>query len=243
MATIVAPNPEQKKIYKWIAIITWGVTFILAYMSLSCFMDFLSTIMWWVFFVLAALSYFISSFGHHSRGLKSPQIEAFGSFGMVFFIILTIVFSGWKGGIGIIVALFIWAVISERIMWVIWRKLIPYSYNLDYSHFVQRSKFAQSPSRLPTTWEELCERGNKTDEMLSKISNQPKTVEVLQKYGKTPTDISDIFYNLCRAGCNEYVIQSVMESPKLLSEYLQMKTDGVSDLEIVDELSKSLGEL
>jgi hypothetical protein len=204
--------------------------------------DFFSTVTWWVFFTLAALLYSISSFGHHSRGAKSPQIKAFGSFGMVVFIILTFIFSGWKGGMGIIVALFIWAVISERIMWVIWRKLTPYSYNLDYNHFTKRSRFAKSPSKPPTTWEELLERGNKTYEILSKISNQPKTVEVLQKYGKTPTDIGDIFYNLCACGCGEYVTQSVIESPKLLSEYLQMKTDGVSDLEIASELSKSLGE-
>jgi len=204
-------------------------------------MDFLSTVMWWVFFILAALLYFISSVGHHTRGTKSPQIEAFGSFAMVVFIILTFVFSGWIGGIGVIVGLFIWAAISERIMWNIWRKLNPYSYNLDYGHFVKRSRFAKSSSKLTTTWEELRERGNKTDEMLSKISNQPKTVEVLQKYGKAPADIWDIFYVLCSCGCGEYVAQSVIENPKLLSEYLQMKTDGVSDLKIVYELSQSLG--
>ncbi|MBN2456576.1 MAG: hypothetical protein JXB29_08610 [Sedimentisphaerales bacterium] len=204
-------------------------------------MDFLSTVMWWVFFIIAALFYFISSFGHHTRGTKSPQIEAFGSFGMVVFIILTFVFLGWKGCIGIILALLTWAVISERIMWNIWRKLSPYTHNLDYSHFVKRSRFAKSPSKLPTTWEELLEQGNNTDEMLLKISNQPKTIEVLRRYGKTPADIRDIFCNLCGCGCSEYVTQSVIESQKLLSEYLQMKTDGVSDLEIAYELSQSLG--
>jgi hypothetical protein len=206
-------------------------------------MDFFLTVTWWVFFILAALLYFMSSLGHHGRGTKSPRIEAFGSFGMAVFVFLTFVFSGWKGGISIIAALFIWAAIIERIMWVIFRTLIPDSYNLDYSHFLKRSRVHKSPSAPPTSWEELLEQGNKTDEMLSEIAAQPKTVEVLQKYGKTSEDVREIYYNLCSCGCGDYVTQSVMESPKLLSEYLQMKTDGISDLEIAYKLSQSLGEL
>ncbi|MBW8042238.1 MAG: hypothetical protein FVQ85_19870 [Planctomycetes bacterium] len=204
-------------------------------------MDFLSTTIWWAFLILAALLYFVSSFGHHGRGTISPHIKAFGIFGMLVCIILTFIFSGWKGGIGIIVTLFIWAVIAERIIWVIFRILAPSSYNLDYSHFVKRSRFRKSPSKPLTTIEELLESGKKKDEMLSKITNQPKTVEVLRKHCKTPADIKDIHFNLSACGCSEYVTQSIIESPKLLSKYLQMKADDISDLEIAYELTKSLG--
>ena len=94
---------------------------------------------------------------------------------------------------------------------------------------------------VPTSYEELLQHGKKTDEILSKISCQSKTVEVLRKYGKSPADFKDIFYDLLRSGCGEYVTQSVIKNPQLLSEYLQMKADGISDVEIAYKLSESLG--
>lgn len=204
-------------------------------------MDFLSTEIWWVFFILGALSYFISSFGYHGRGTRSSQIEAIGGLGLIIFVVLTFIFSGWRGGIGIIVALFLWAVVAERILWLIFRKLIPSASNLDYGQFIKRSRSYGSSAKLPTSVEELFEQGDKRDEMLSKISNQPKIIEVLQSYGKTSGEIKDIFWKLMASGAGEYVAHSVIENPKLLSEYLQMKADGISDMEIAFKFTKSLG--
>ena len=55
-------------------------------------MNFPSTKIWWTFFILGALSYFISSFGHHGRGTRSPQIEAIGGLGLIIFVVLTFIF-------------------------------------------------------------------------------------------------------------------------------------------------------
>jgi len=194
-----------------------------------------------VFFVLGALSYFVSSFGHHGRGTRSPQIEAIGGFGLIVFVILAFIFSGWKGGIGIIVALFLWAVVSERIFWLIFRKLMPSASNMDYGQFIKRSRSYGSSSKLPTSVEELFEQSDKKDEMLSKISNRPEIIEVLKRYGKNQADIKEIFWDLMRCGAGEYVVQSVIETPKLLSEYLKMKANGISDIEIAFKLAESLG--
>jgi hypothetical protein len=204
-------------------------------------MSFLSTATWWTFFILAALSYFVSSLGHHGRGTKSPQIEAFGSFGLIVFVIFAFVFSGWKGGIGCVVALFVWAVISERILWTIFRNLLSGSDSLDYSHFLKRSQFHTSPSKLPVSGRELLQQGNATDEMITKISSQPEIIHILLQYGKHSTDLQDIFHCLLASGSGEYVAYSVIENPQLLAEYLQMKTTGVSDLDIACKFSKSLG--
>ena len=204
-------------------------------------MDFLSTEIWWVFFILGALSYFISSFGHHGRGTRSPQIESIGGLGLIIFVVLTFIFSGWRSGIGIIVALFLWAVVAERILWLIFRKLTPGASNLDYNQFIKRSRYHSSSIKLPTSIEELFEQSDKRDEILSKISNQPKIIEVLQSYGKASGEIKDIFWKLMVSGAGEYVAQSVIENPKLLSEYLQMETDGISDVEIAFKFAESLG--
>lgn len=42
-------------------------------------------------------------------------------------------------------------------------------------------------------------------------------------------------------GAGEHVSQSVIETPKLLSEYLKMKDNGISDIEIAFKLAESLG--
>jgi len=51
----------------------------------------------------------------------------------------------------------------------------------------------------------------------------------------------DIYHDILRGGGGEYLAQSVTSSPKLLSEYLQMKIDGISDSEIIYKLSESIG--
>jgi len=204
-------------------------------------MVFLLTGIWWMFFILGVLSYFVSSFGHHSRGSRSPLIEAIGGFGLVVFVILSFIFSGWKGGFGIVIALFLWAVIAERVLWLILRKLMPSASNMGYSQFIKRPRSSDSLSRIPTSLGELREEWDKKDKMLLKISNQPKIIEVLQKHGKTPVELEDVFSNLIHGGAGEYVAQSVIENPELLSEYFRMKSDNVSDIEIVSKLVKSLG--
>jgi hypothetical protein len=188
-------------------------------------MDFLSTGKWWIFLILASLSYFISSFGHHGRGTISPKIEAIGSAIMTIFIILTFIFSGWKGGIGIIVALLIWVTIAEQIVKLLIRKLMQ----------IHDNSLTQ-----PFSVEELFKQSERTDEMLLTVSNQPGIIQVLRKYEKNQEDIRDIYYTLLACGVGEYVAQSIIEDPKLLSEYLQMKADEVSDLEIAYRFSEML---
>lgn len=90
--------------------------------------------------------------------------------------------------------------------------------------------------------EELFEQDDERNEMLSKISNQPKIIEVLQRYGKASEEIKDIFWKLMASGAGEYVAQSIIENPKLLSKYLQMKTNDVSDMEIACKFTEILGE-
>ena len=69
-----------------------------------------------------------------------------------------------------------------------------------------------------------------------------EVIYVLQKYGKNQEDIEEIYSLLLASGAGEYVAQSVVTSPKLLSEYLQMEANGVSELEIVSKLSETLGK-
>lgn len=203
-------------------------------------MGFMFTVIWWVLFVLAALSYFISGFGYHGRGTKSPQIGATGGLGVMVFVILTFISSGWRGGIGIIVGLFLWAIVAEWCLWIIFRKLMPYATNMGFRLFLKRSSSYRSRTKMPTL-EELRKQWNMNDEMLLKVSSRPEIIEVLKKYDKNPEYIKDIRSKLGGGGVEEYEIRSIIGNPRLLSEYLQMEADGVSDIEITHKFINSFG--
>jgi uncharacterized coiled-coil DUF342 family protein len=103
------------------------------------------------------------------------------------------------------------------------------------------NQFHSKLSKPPASVEKLLERGDKRDEMFSTISNRPQIVKILQKYKREPGEIKDIFWKLMASGAGEYVAQSVIENPKLLSKYLQMETSGVSDMEIAFKFTETLG--
>jgi hypothetical protein len=75
-----------------------------------------------------------------------------------------------------------------------------------------------------------------------RFKTKTEVIYVLQKYGKNQEDIEEIYSLLLASGASEYVAQSVVTSPKLLSEYLQMEANGVSELEIMYKLSETLGK-
>lgn len=205
-------------------------------------MEFLSTGNWWLFFVLGILFQFLQFFGHHGRGRQSPRIKVIGFVGQINFIILSFIFSGWKGGIAIFVALFLWAFISERLVWLIFRKHMSRANHLSFNQFINRSEHYHSSSKFPSSAQELLDQSTLKDEILNKISNRAEIVKALQKHGKKPKDINNIFWILMASGVGEYVAQSVIENPQLLSEYLQMQASGdMGDVEIAHKLTESLG--
>jgi len=69
--------------------------------------------------------------------------------------------------------------------------------------------------------------------MLSTIRNRSEIIETLQKYEKSADEVKAIFWILMASGTGEYIARSVIENPKLLSEYLRMKNDGISDIKIM----------
>lgn len=89
------------------------------------------------------------------------------------------------------------------------------------------------------TMAEVFERDKERGKMFSGISSRQQISEVLKKYGKNPEEIKEIFGKLMACGTIEYITQSVIEDPKLLTEYLQMKSNGIPDQEIAFKLIES----
>ena len=54
-------------------------------------------------------------------------------------------------------------------------------------------------------------------------SSQSQIGDVLQKYGKKPKDIEDVYYKLLISGSGPRLAKKVIENPKLLSEFFEAK--------------------
>ena len=82
-------------------------------------MDFLSSPLWWVFFVLTGLFSFVNLLGRYMQGRFSPHIEAYGGILMFIVLVLSFIFFGWEGGLGIFVSWIIWGIVFVIIRHVI----------------------------------------------------------------------------------------------------------------------------
>ena len=71
-------------------------------------MGFLSTGLWWAFFVPAALSFGVYTLARRNWELATSRLKTWAMVcGRICFalVILTFVHSGWKGGLGVIIGL------------------------------------------------------------------------------------------------------------------------------------------
>lgn len=74
-------------------------------------MEFLSSSLFWLFFVLTGIFMFIYQFGRGGRGALSPLIMTIGGLALTIITILAFVIMWWQGGVAILVSWFVWAVI------------------------------------------------------------------------------------------------------------------------------------
>ena len=69
-------------------------------------MGFLSTGLWWVFFIPAALSFSVYTLARRNWELATSRLKTWGmvcGWICLVLVILTFVFCGWKGGLGVII--------------------------------------------------------------------------------------------------------------------------------------------
>lgn len=211
-------------------------------------MDFFYLPEWWVFLILGGLSFSLARVGHHGRGRKRSQIETIGGIGFVISIILGFVFTGWIGGIGLIIGFVIWHNISERLIFLLFRKyLMPEANKMSFERFVKRSEdYSARDYTIPTTVEEIMDHKNdqnedREEEMLKVIAEKPEIKKKLEKYYKGPEEIKDIFLTFKIFGMEKYVGMEIITDPALLEEYLQMKKEGIHKRDIVFMIANKLG--
>lgn len=84
-------------------------------------MDFLSTPLWWAFFVAASISFAVYQLGRLGEGLWKQQLQTWGALFTMVFVVLAFVFSGWKGGIAVVLGMTLSAVVGFQAIMRIFR--------------------------------------------------------------------------------------------------------------------------
>lgn len=207
-------------------------------------MEILSSKLWWFFFLFGAASYFFSSFGGHGDGKKSKSASTIGTLGVVLFTLLSFVFLGWKGGLAFVVFMLFWVLITERIVWYIFKCFKSNATELTFERFVKRYQyriFSEEFDSLSYSEKigKLEVQRKKDDLLFANLSSYPIYVEILKQYGKGPDEIKNIFQNLQPWGY--YVAYSVVEDPKLLKVYLEKEASNVPILLIAHYFCEILG--
>ncbi|GEM_PF-6357309 len=78
-------------------------------------MDFLSSGLWWGFFVAASISFFVYTLARRNWELQIRWLNFWGGWCAwlsLLFVILTFVFTGWKGGLAVLVGVIPVAVVG-----------------------------------------------------------------------------------------------------------------------------------
>lgn len=69
-------------------------------------MDFLSTGLWWAFFIPASITFSVYQLARRNRELEMKRLNMWGGWCAwlaVAFVILAFIFSGWKGGVAVLI--------------------------------------------------------------------------------------------------------------------------------------------
>jgi len=78
------------------------------------------------------------------------------------------------------------------------------------------------------------EKDKEREKAFITIANSPETRNILEKYGKAPEILNDIYWRLMASGTGEEIANIVIAKPTLLETYLKMKNENFSDLKIAD---------
>lgn len=77
-------------------------------------MDFLSTGLWWAFFIPASITFSVYTLARRNRELGMKRLNLWGgvcSWICLVLVILTFVFCGWKGGLAVIIGMVLVALV------------------------------------------------------------------------------------------------------------------------------------
>ena len=181
-------------------------------------MDFFLSGLWWGLFIATSIAFLVYTVARRNWEPQIVWLNTLGGWCALFTIVVLIVafvLIGWRGGLAIMGGMVLVALAGILIT---------------HQIFKGRPK-RRHGIKIPTSAKELEEWAEEEDKrmevIVTWISKQPKIIEVLERYERTPEYVKDIHEKLLLGKAGIYVADSVIQNPDLLSQYLQMESDGV----------------
>ncbi len=180
-----------------------------------------SHISWYIFLGLSAIAVTIWRYGNHSRGILSRRVENAGAWFILIIIGTCFYFTGFWGGLALIVSYWILKRAADLILWRVFRKLIS-APRMGWKEFQERSQDYRK--RIDVLNLQCVEQwSRKRDTEIINAARQPKVAELLRQQGKTEAELTDIQDTLIKAGAGSRVARSVIRNPSALIDYWAMK--------------------
>ena len=85
---------------------------------------------------------------------------------------------------------------------------------------------------------ELMNKASEKKAYLQEVSSSLKIQKLLESFGKNPEELEEMYWKLMACGVGDRVAKKIIRKPKLLKKYLQMKSDGISDVEVAHRFIK-----
>ena len=187
-------------------------------------MEFISDGNWWIILVLLFITCFMGSVGaYKSAGDRTDSFRMISGFLVIGTIIAAFIFTGWQGGLTILVLSFVFSFIIFSVF--------------------SRGRIRRKPEHLaPISLDELMddEWEKRDNERLQKIAHNPKIRKLLEEYGVESERhferIDQIRQLLELSGFGDS--WKTIEKPKRLKEYLRLEATGASPPAIAYALMK-----
>ncbi|MET3697127.1 hypothetical protein SAMN05877753_1056 [Bacillus oleivorans] len=202
-------------------------------------MEFLDLWFWYVLVLLLILSNFLNFFGHHTNGRKSKQISIFGGLTTWIELICGFIFTGWIGGLVLILLNFI--VIGHLAQWlafIAFKRLHPNAKYLTYRLFQLRNRHLEKQQTAHITG--IMRESSERQAFLTQIKQENRILTVLNELGEHEGKIDEIYNALITNGSGEFVANCVVTNPSLVREFIELEGRKVAVEDITFYFMESL---
>lgn len=203
-------------------------------------MDFYVNYLWYLFAFILLITNFLSLYGASNNGSKSGSIYSLGSLVTWIVLLISFIFTGWIGGIVLLIAFFlIIGPICHRLSFMIFKLSHPNAKFLTYKLFKMRDEFREI-KRKTSSLQSSMVYNNKLDAYIQAVKTSENAIQFFKDINVDIDKVEDIRFSLMASGAGEFVAYCVVRNPELVLEYIEMEKKGLSKRDIGYEFLKGL---
>ncbi|GAE25852.1 hypothetical protein JCM9140_1873 [Halalkalibacter wakoensis JCM 9140] len=213
-------------------------------------MDFITNLSWYGFAILLIICSALNFFGHHAKGTNSKTLSLIGGIFSWVFLIVNFIFTGWIGGISLIVLFYLFLNhLGNRLAFLLFKMFHPEAVYLTYGLFKLRSQEIdknrnQSYDDMVKTLADNIRSGTvdkEKENFISGVKSNGVILQTLKQFGENESKIDDMHNVLSRQGVGDFIVKCSISNPTLIRDFMLLESKGVSEEEIAFYFIDRLG--